>query len=257
METLRREDRIAKITQQLKRKTKLHLKDAAALFGVSEMTIRRDINAEPSGITLLGGYIVSDIQQTAMAHYFVADQKNKLVEEKRLLGALAAELIAPNDTVFFDCGTTIPYLIDAIDEELAFTAICYSLNTFLALQDKPQCRVILCGGEFHSDNYIFNSIGRRNELDYFRPNKAFISAAGVSIERGATCFGVNELPMKQQAIESAQQVILVADHSKFAQTRPAHIGALKLFHCVVSDRAPDAVFADYFQAHGIQLIAAQ
>ena len=254
METLRREDRIAKIAQQLKRKNKLHLKDAAALFGVSEMTIRRDINAEPSDIALLGGYLVNNQGASAVSHYFVSDQKSKLVAEKQVIGTLGARLIEPEDTVFFDCGTTIPYLIDAIDDELVFTAICYSLNTFLALQDKPQCRVILCGGEFHNDNYIFNSIGRRNELDYFRPNKAFISAAGVSIERGATCYGVNELTMKHQAIESAQHAVLVADRSKFGLTRPAHIGALTLFHSVISDQAPPTEFENYFKDRGIGLI---
>lgn len=43
MET-RREERIGQLLQELKRSDKLHLKDAAALLGVSEMTIRRDLN---------------------------------------------------------------------------------------------------------------------------------------------------------------------------------------------------------------------
>ncbi|VFT75909.1 Deoxyribose operon repressor [Klebsiella aerogenes] len=47
---------------------------------------------------------------------------------------------------FFDCGTTTPWIIDAIDDALPFTGVCYSLNTFLALQEKPQCRAVLCGG---------------------------------------------------------------------------------------------------------------
>jgi DeoR/GlpR family transcriptional regulator of sugar metabolism len=34
--------------------------------------------------------------------------------------------------------------------------VCYSLNTFLALREKPECRVILCGGEFHASNAISN-----------------------------------------------------------------------------------------------------
>ncbi|STQ13090.1 DNA-binding transcriptional repressor DeoR [Enterobacter cloacae] len=45
MET-RRDDRIAQLIQALKRSDKLHLKEAATLLGVSEMTIRRDLNSE-------------------------------------------------------------------------------------------------------------------------------------------------------------------------------------------------------------------
>lgn len=45
MET-RRDDRIAQLLQALKRSDKLHLKEAANLLGVSEMTIRRDLNSD-------------------------------------------------------------------------------------------------------------------------------------------------------------------------------------------------------------------
>ncbi|MDS0509704.1 DeoR family transcriptional regulator, partial [Klebsiella pneumoniae] len=43
MET-RRDERISQLIQALKRSDKLHLKEAASLLGVSEMTIRRDLN---------------------------------------------------------------------------------------------------------------------------------------------------------------------------------------------------------------------
>lgn len=56
MET-RREERIGQLLQELKRSDKLHLKDAAALLGVSEMTIRRDLNNHSAPVVLLGGYI--------------------------------------------------------------------------------------------------------------------------------------------------------------------------------------------------------
>lgn len=59
MET-RRDERIHKLTQALKRTDKLHLKDAAQLLGVSEMTVRRDLTEPGSSVVLLGGYIVSD-----------------------------------------------------------------------------------------------------------------------------------------------------------------------------------------------------
>ncbi|EMQ5349043.1 TPA: DeoR family transcriptional regulator, partial [Escherichia coli] len=55
MET-RREERIGQLLQELKRSDKLHLKDAAALLGVSEMTIRRDLNNHSAPVVLLGGY---------------------------------------------------------------------------------------------------------------------------------------------------------------------------------------------------------
>lgn len=186
MET-RRAARINKLTQALKNGDRLHLKQAAELLGVSEMTVRRDLNATSASVILLGGYVVNDPQSSAIAigHYFVSYQQNQQVQEKRVAGRLPAQLVEVGDTVFFDCGTTLPFVIDAIDEDLPFTAVCYSLNTFLALQAKPAAKVILCGGEFHPDNAIFTPLTRQSELDPICTNKAFISAAEVDLKRGS------------------------------------------------------------------------
>lgn len=252
MET-RREERINRLIQVLKRSDKIHLKEAAALLGVSEMTIRRDLSAEPAAVVLLGGYVVTDPRNNGVTHYFVSDQKAKQVSEKRRIGLLAAPLIAENDTVFFDCGTTTPAIIDAIADDLPFTGVCHSLNTFLALQDKPQCKVILCGGEFKPNNYIFSSIGQRNEMDSICPNIAFISAAGLSLQQGASCFNFDELDMKHRALATAQRKVLVADHSKFGKVKPACIGPLTLFDHVITDQRPDDEFSDFFSQHAITL----
>ncbi len=252
MET-RREERINRLVQALKRADKIHLKEAAALLGVSEMTIRRDLSAEPAAVVLLGGYVVTDPRSNGVTNYFVSDQKAKQVTEKRRIGLLAAPLINENDTVFFDCRTTTPAIIDAIADELTFTAVCHSLNTFLALQDKPNCKVVLCGGEFKPNNYIFSSVSGRNELDHICPNIAFISAAGLSLQHGATCFNFDELEMKHRAMAMAQQKILVADHSKFGKTKPACIGPLTQFDRVITDRQPAADFLAFFNDNAIAI----
>ncbi|WP_380184591.1 DNA-binding transcriptional repressor DeoR [Kalamiella sp. sgz302252] len=247
MET-RSSERVKKLAHALKRTDKIHLKEAAALLGVSEMTIRRDLGEQPSSVALLGGYIVND-PKSSQRHYFVTDQQTHNVEKKRLLGQLAATLIQPGDTVFFDCGTTMPWIIDAIDNELEFIAICCAVNTFLALKEKPRCKVILNGGEFHADNAIFTPLGQGSVIDNLCPEKAFISAAGIDTEQGVTCFNLNELPMKHQALQRASQKILVADSSKFGKVLPARIGDLALFDMLISDAAaPEALASQLAQA---------
>ncbi len=110
MET-RRAERINKLIQALKRSDKIHLKDAANLLRVSEMTIRRDLSAEPTSVILLGGYVVMDPKSNNANNYFVSDQQAKQVEEKRRIGQLAAQLIIENDTVFLTVGRLSPGLL--------------------------------------------------------------------------------------------------------------------------------------------------
>ncbi|VEB94261.1 DNA-binding transcriptional repressor DeoR [Citrobacter koseri] len=184
----------------------------------------------------------------------MSDQKSRLVEEKRRAAQLAAGLVQAHQTIFFDCGTTTPWIIEAIDNELPFTAVCYSLNTFLALQEKPLCRAILCGGEFHASNAIFKPLDFQETLNNICPDIAFYSAAGVHISKGATCFNLEELPVKHWAMSMAQYHVLVVDHSKFGKVRPARMGELTRFDAVVSDCRPDDEFVDYAKAQRITLM---
>lgn len=251
MET-RRDERINKLVQSLKQIDRLHLREAARLLGVSEMTIRRDLSEQPSCIMLLGGYIVQDLKSNP-GHYFVGEQVLHNVAQKQQLATLAAATISAEDTVFFDCGTTMPWLIDAIDPELHFTAICCAMNTFLALKEKKHCRVILSGGEFHADNAIFTPVAHDRVLDAICPDIAFISAAGIDVTQGATCYNLNELPMKHHALQRARQRVLVADSSKFNLVLPARIGALTLFDRLISDSAPPPALAQALLAADVTL----
>lgn len=253
MET-RRDERINRLIQALKRSDKIHLKDAASLLGVSEMTIRRDLNSEAGPVVLLGGYVVLEPRSSTASHYLLSDQKTRHIEEKRQAARLAAAMIRPHQTVFFDCGTTTPYIIEALDNELVFTGVCYSLNTFLALQDKPNCRVILSGGEFHASNAIFKPINFQECLRNLCPDIAFFSAAGLHTRHGATCFNLDELPVKHWALSMSQLCVLVVDSSKFGKVRPACMGPLSSFHAIISNEKPAAEFMDYATAESIKLL---
>jgi len=251
MET-RRDDRISQLIQALKRSDKLHLKEAASLLGVSEMTIRRDLNTHSGPVVLLGGYVV--LEPRSASHYLLSDQKTRLVEEKRQAARLAATLLKAHQMAFFDCGTTTPWIIDAIDSELPFTGVCYSLNTFLALQEKAHCRAILCGGEFHPSNAIFKPLSTQDTLSHLCPDIAFYSAAGIDAQHGATCFNLDELPLKHWALNTAQKHVLVVDHSKFGKVRPARMGELQQFDVIASDRRPDDELTALAKQSGITLL---
>ena len=110
--------------------------------------------------------------------------------------------------------------------------------------------MVLCGGEFKPNNYIFSSVSGRNELDHICPNIAFISAAGLSLQHGATCFNFDELEMKHRAMAMAQQKI----GGRPQQVRQNQTGLhrpLTQFDRVISDRQPDADFMAFFNDNAI------
>ncbi len=240
----KKSDRIKLIQQALQDQKAIHLREMAALLDVSEMTLRRDLGRHPEKFHLLGGHITLAFDPSEASDYKVSEQGTRHVEEKRRIGKLAAAFIKPGDTVFFDCGTTIPFVIDFIPEELEFTAVCNSLNVLLKLQQKPNCQIVLCGGSFHRKNQVFEHHSEASILDGIRLTWAFVSAAGVS----------DEVEVKQKVLRQARHCMLLADHSKFDAVRTAHFATLENFQVVVTDKKVPKPYRDLIQGYGAQLV---
>lgn len=250
----KKSDRIKLIQQALQDQKAIHLREMAALLDVSEMTLRRDLGRYPDKFHLLGGHITLAFDPSETAEYKLAEQGTRHVEEKRRIGKLAAAFIQPGDTVFFDCGTTVPFVVDFIPDDLEFTAVCNSLNVLLKLQQKPNCSIVLCGGTFHRKNQVFEHRDESSILDSVRLTWAFVSAAGVSQTQGVTCFNFNEVEVKQKVLRQAQHCMLLADHTKFDAVKTAHFATLEQFHVVVSDKKLPKTYRDLIQANGAKVV---
>ncbi|MCI3945855.1 Deoxyribose operon repressor [Pseudomonas syringae] len=247
-------ERIKLIQQALQHQKAIHLREMAELLDVSEMTLRRDLSRYPEKLHLLGGHITLAFEPADAPDYKVTEQGTRHVEEKRRIGKLAAKFINRGDTVFFDCGTTVPYVIDFIPDEMEFTAVCNSLNVLLKLQQKPNCTIVLCGGIFHRKNQVFDHVHEHSILDSLRLTWAFLSAAGVSDTFGVTCFNFNEVEVKQKVLRQTQHSVLLADHSKFDAVRTAHFATLEQFNVVISDKKLPRSYRDLIAKNGARCV---
>ena len=147
----------------------------------------------------------------------------------------AAKYLHADETVFFDCGTTLIPLIDLIPETLQITAVCYALNTAEKLARMPNVQLIMLGGIFHNSSGSFASAGESATLKQLGINTAFLTAAGADFKRGATCENFHEAPIKTQAIEQAQRSILVTDNSKIGKVKPAHFSPISKFQPIITE----------------------
>lgn len=247
----KKSERFKAMHKALQGEAAVHLRDMAALLGVSEMTVRRDLVDNAHGLRLLGGHVTRS--GAPEPDYQVAEQDQRNIAEKRQIGILAARLVRPGDTIFIDCGTTTPFIIDALPDDLEFTALCNSLNVLLKLQQKPHCTVILCGGILDRRNMVFESRAEVGIIDGIRVAWAFISAAGVSAAHGVTCYNLNEVEVKRRVMARAQTCVLVADHTKFEQVRAAHFADLADFQRVISDAGLTSAQQQMIEAGGATL----
>lgn len=243
--TSRKDERLLELTALMEKQSGImRLRDAAMQLGVSEMTIRRDMAQRDftqsngdvlKGLNCLGGYIFSAQDNNAVSDYSLDHEADCHATAKARACADAASLIEEHDTIFIDCGTTMPHLARLIPENYALTVVCYSLNVAEILATRADVRLIVLGGLFHRSAASFSGEEGIETLKKLIINKAFISAGGVHNEHGVTCSHFHEIPVKQMAIARAMESYLVVDSSKFGKTRSAPFAQVSQFRRVISN----------------------
>jgi DeoR family transcriptional regulator, deoxyribose operon repressor len=232
---MQKSDRVRALVKALDDQGVIHLREAVSLLGVSEMTVRRDVAANPDLFTYLGGHIVNAAKLPASSAYVLETEEEHFAQAKAQACAHAAGLIAANDTVFVDCGTTLATIGRYIPRELNVTMICYSLNVAEAVRRMDNIRLILLGGVYVPSSDSFTGNESLEALRHIGINKALISAGGVDPVRGVSCWNFHEVPIKQAAMESAVERHLVVDSSKFGQVRAVRFAQIGDFDSVISE----------------------
>lgn len=230
-----RDDRLERIGAMLAGQSHLKLSAIAADLGVSEMTVRRDVTESGGRFACLGGHVIG-AQNDVAGDYVLEQEVDHHAAAKTAACAKAVKLIEEDDTIFIDCGTTMPRLAALIPPEMRLTAVCYSLNVADILSRRQDTRLILLGGLFHPAAASFSGETALEQLRRLSINKAFISAGGVHETRGVTCSHFHEVPVKQAAIARAVESYLVVDASKFGKVRAAHFAEADAFTSIVSDQ---------------------
>ncbi len=228
-------DRLRTLAEALAKHNVMRLRDAATLLDVSEMTVRRDIAANPERFTYLGGYIVSASNVPNSAGYSLEAQKDQFAQAKAQACAHAAALVQDSETIFIDCGTTLATLARLIPADIHVTAVCYSLNIAQILRRMPNVRMILLGGVYVPSSDSFSGEESLEMLRRMGINKAFISAGGIDDTRGVTCWNFHEVALKQAAMASAVESHLVADTSKFGVVKAVRFAKIGDFESIITE----------------------
>ena len=233
--TVRKAKRIISLASALADRRIMHLRQAAELLDVSEMTVRRDIADHPDKFAFLGGHIVAPGHIEGNTTYELAKAADSHAAAKRDACAHAVSHVRPDETVFIDCGTTLTHLVDLIPETYAVTAICYALNVAERLARKPNVTLVMLGGLYHPASVSFSVEQNRDMLEKFGINVAFLTAAGADAERGATCAHFHEAQIKQKVMGIARESYLIIDSSKIGKLQRAFFAPMDAFKAIITE----------------------
>ena len=251
--------RANKIIEILKEKNGASVKELASILGVSEMTIRRDLNVLKSNNIVNNVYgatiynPLNNIQKLANP-YNITDEVVKNESKKFKIGQIATKLIQPDDVIIIDTGTTTEKLAQSISDDIKLTALLYNINILTALKLKHNINLIFSGGYFHPNTQMFESPEGISLIENTRATKVFVSAAGIHEQLGVTCSNNYEVLTKRAIINSSLEKILLVDSQKFGIVKSSYFADLNEFNTIITDSEIPKDWINHINNLGIRLI---
>lgn len=225
--------------------------ELAQEFGVSEMTIRRDIDSladagqvirVPSGVRIARGFLTEK-------PFLERDQR--MSAEKDKIGRLAASLVHDGEAVVLDSGTTTLYIARHLRERRC-TVFTFSLAALVELAESRYVRVEVIGGVYRPSSHDFVSHAVAEALASIRADKVFFGAAALSLDAGVM---VNDPEAQRALLKSGRERILVADSSKFGQEALYRFCGLDSCDLIITDHGTGAAELEQFRGVARVLVA--
>lgn len=241
--------RIYALMDALRTSPVLTIKELAERFGVSEMTIRRDIDYLKDN-----GLLYEQTQtKSRETEYIYPEEQIKHLDKKRQIAQFAARLIEAEDILMLDSGTTTGELSKYIPEDIPLTVLCYNFHILSQLCRLENLSLIFAGGHYHRQDLMFESKEGVELIKQTRASKMFVSASGVHEKLGITCAYPYQTAAKRAAIDSALKKILLADSSKFGQVRARYFAQLAEMDMVITDADLSHEWRERIVGQGIEL----
>lgn len=215
-DTSRRRQEISKLVRE---RGSVQVVALAERYAVSMQTIRKDLHfLAQKGIAerSYGGAIATDAVNIASEPALEAKQAIN-IEEKSRIGALAATMVEPGDSVVLDSGTTTLQIAYHLPDDESITILTNDLDILCVLSRKERIRVVMLGGALRRRNHAFYGAQTEGALNDLHVDKLFLGVDGFDIERGITTHYEPEAMLNRKMVKAARQVIAVTDSSKFGK----------------------------------------
>jgi DeoR family transcriptional regulator of aga operon len=250
-------DRREKIMKMLAENGKVYVHELSALFEVSEVTIRNDLDQLEKKNHLIrarGGALKMEGQ---VALDFNLSEKHQLhYAEKARIGKKAAGLIGDSETIILDSGTTTAEIARNLMGVENVSVVTNAINIVNILVKCPSINVIIPGGYLRKNSLSLVGPFASKNLKSLYVDKAFIGVDGFDPSLGAFTPNIEEAFLNEIMIDIAKEVILVADSSKFNRKSLAHICPVSRIDVIITDEGISPSDKKKLEDHGVRVIIA-
>lgn len=245
------------ILENLEKNKRVEVAKLSAVLDVSEMTIRRDLDKlEQAGLLsrTFGGATVTS--NPIALHLSFSEKVGVYEKEKLAIARTAASMIQDGDTVGLVAGTTCYQIARNFPARQNVTVVTNAINIAMDFANRSSVKLIVTSGYLLERSFALVGPFAECILDQIHINKLFLGATGVSIERGVTTLDLLEASMYKAMIRSVEEVIVVADHTKFGLISLAPILPLEKVTRLITDSGVDSGILQELESTGVEICVA-
>lgn len=210
--------------------------DVARDWGVSEMTIRRDLKAlQDQGVLarVHGGAVAGGALRFRAR---IGHQQ----PEKRCAAHKLVELIPHAGAIYLDGSTTIYHLADQLARRGGLLVATNNVDTFIRVSAHPGIEAVLLGGALNRETDNLVGPMARRTVAALSFDAAFFSAYALDPRCGACEPAPEDAEIKQMVCERSERVGLAVDRDKLGQRAAATWAADPARSVLATDCPPGA-----------------
>lgn len=248
------EERQYRISEFLQQAEFASLEEIARHVDASVSTVRRDLTLleASGGIRRTHGGARVVIPHSDEFTFSARDTHQ--LAEKEAIGRACAELIAPNQSVILDAGTTV-YHVARYLESKAPQIVTNSLPVANLFASANRLEVVLSGGVIYPRLGVLVGPLAVEAFRNMHADVAIMSAGGLSPEGITNSHGLL-IDIQRAMIEAASKVIFCFDHTKFGRRSVLPLCELESVDVIVTDAVAPLELVAEIRKHEIKVVVA-
>ena len=249
-------ERRALILDLIGSRRSLQVEPLAEHLSVSAVTVRKDLDtlAEQGLLIRTRGGAIAEVRLGLTTAFAQRAQANKA--EKRRIGAAAARLVAPGDTILLDAGSTIMEMALALHGVSPLAVVTSAPNTATLLASYEGVRVTIVGGSLSAETISTYGPYAIHGLSDILVAKVFLAVHALDEVAGLMDPSPEIAQVKQGMIRTGRRIILLADSSKWGQRAFVKVAPLSAVHTVVTDSGLPPEAREALERAGVEVISA-
>lgn len=227
------------IISELEKAGSVKTAELSALFDVSSMTIRRDLNylAEEGIVTVTHGG--AKLNAGSLTEHTMFYKEEKMVEEKRRIGEFCLRFMEEGNAVFIDTGTTARMVAEYMVDCSNMVAVTNSVTAGQSLAHVPGIRLIGAPGIFREKSMGFLGQMTCDFVKNLKLDILFLGAEGVDAKHGVTVPDAVDGETKRALVKQAEMVVVVADQTKIGASFFMSVASLPEIDVLVTNQGAD------------------